>query len=108
MKIINYIPYKYFNTTDGNINDEYFVIFSFPLVGEVLNEIYSDIINTNPNIYNNFTNIELDGGAKGKFFEKIITYYLNKESKININKDSIKYFKDNLSKYNDEVEVLVL
>ena len=108
LKIINYIPYKYFNTTDGNINDEYLVIFSFPLVGEVLNEIYSDIIKTNPNIYNNLTNIELDGGAKGKLFEKIITYYLNKESKININKDSIKYFKDYLINYHDEVEVLVL
>ena len=108
LKIINYIPYKYFDTIHENNNDEYLIVFSFPLVGEVLNEIYSDIINTNPNIYNNLTNTELDGGAKGKLFEKIVTYYLNKESKININKDSIKYFKDYLINYHDEVEVLVL
>ena len=108
LKIINYIPFKYFDTIYETIEDEYLVIFSFPLVGEVLNEIYSDIINTNPNIYNNLTNFELDVGAKGKFFEKIITYYLNKESKININKDSIKYFKDYPINYHDEIEVLVL
>ena len=107
-KIINYIPFKYFDIVQDLNKRDYKIIFSFPLVGEVVNEIYADIINTNPNIYFNLTRFELDGGAKGKFFEKILTYYLNIRSSIYYNKDHIKYFDDFPIKYHDEVEVLVL
>ena len=108
LKIINNIPFKYFDIIKEKIKDEYLIIFSYPLVGEVLNEIYSDIINANPYIYNNLINFDLDAGGKEKLFEKIITYFLNKESKININKVYIEYFKDYAINYHDEIEVLVL
>ena len=88
--------------------NQYKIVFCFPLVGEVINEIYNDIINTNPSIYNNFTKFTLDGGAKGKFFEKIVTYYLNIESSIYKENKCINYFIDYPINYHDQVEVLVL
>lgn len=124
LNIINNIPFKYFdvinieNEIEKNPEDDfenenenieqYKIIFCFPLVGEVINEIYNDIINLNPNIYNNLTKSELDGGAKGKFFEKIVTYYLNIESTINKEKKYIDYFEDYQINFHDQVEVLVL
>ena len=45
----------------------------------------ADIINANPSIYKNLTDKELDGGAKGNFFEKIVTYYLNVDRSISTN-----------------------
>ena len=128
LNIINNIPFKYFDIIkiENNPEDEfenenenknknknkrieqYKIVFSFPLVGEVINEIYNDIININPNIYNNFTKFQLDGGAKGKFFEKIVTYYLNIQSSINKEKKYIDYFEDYPIDNHDKVEVLLL
>ena len=109
LSVINNIPFKYFDILRSkHIEEEYKIIFAFPLVGEVMNEIYTDIINTNPNIYINLTNIQLDGGAKGKFFEKLLTYHLNIESTNNKEKEYIEYFEDYPIKYHDEMEVLVL
>ena len=108
LKVINNIPFKYFDIIKDKNQIEYKIIFSFPLVGEVVNEIYSDIININPSIYTNLTNYELDGGARGKFFEKIVTYHLNKDNLKNKEKEYIDYFQDYLIKYHDEMEVLVL
>ena len=108
LKIIDNIPFKYFDTMIDEDTKEYKIIFSFPLVGEVINKLYSDIINVNPSIYKNLTDNELDGGAKGKFFEKIVTYYLNINSSIYKENNNIEYFKDYPIKYHDEVKVLVL
>ena len=102
------IPYKYFDIIRDKTPNEYKIIFSFPIVGELVNEIYSDIINTNPNLYYNLTKFSLDGGAKGKFFEKIITYYLNIKSSIYNGKKYIEYFKDFPINYHEEMNVLVL
>ena len=107
LKIIDNIPFKYFDTMIDEDTKEYKIIFSFPLVGEVINKLYSDIINVNPSIYKNLTDNELDGGAKGKFFEKIVTYYLNINSSIYKENNNIEYFKDYPIKYHDEVKVLV-
>ena len=107
--IINKIPFKYFNIVQNENKDEYIIKFSFPLVGEVVNKIYSDIINTNPHIYINITNdSNLDGGAKGKFFEKIVTHYLNIESGMYANVNTIDYFEDYPIKHHIEMDVLVL
>ena len=108
LKVIKNIPFKYFDTMDDEDIEGYKIIFSFPLVGEVINKLYSDIINVNPSIYKNLTDNELDGGAKGKFFEKIVTYYLNINSSIYKENNNIEYFKDYPIKYHDEVKVLIL
>lgn len=108
-EIINNIPFKYFDVvSDETKENEYRISFSFPIVGEVVNEIYSDIINKNPNLYINLTKKELDEGAKGKFFEKIVTYYLNINSSIYENKLAVDFFDDYLIQYHHEMEVLVL
>ena len=106
--VIDNIPFKYFDIINDEDPREYKIIFSFPLVGEVINKLYSDIINTNPSIYKNLTDKELDGGAKGKFFEKIVTYYLNVDSSIYKENNSIEYFKDYPINYHNEVKVLIL
>jgi hypothetical protein len=107
LKIKDYIPFKYFDIKINEESNEYEIVFLFELVGEVLNEIYSDIININPNLYFNITKRELDGGAKGKFFEKIVTYYLNIESSIYREKKQIDFFLDYPIKYHQELEVLI-
>ena len=50
----------------------------------------------------------MDGGAKGKFFEKIITYYLNITSSIYKEKEKIEYFEDYPITYHEEINALVL
>ena len=107
-KIMYNIPFKYFDVIKDEKKQEYIITFSFPLVEEVLDEIYSDIINKNPQIYNNLTKFQLDGGAKGKFFEKIITYYLNITSSIYKEKEKIEYFEDYPITYHEEINALVL
>ena len=124
-KIKDYIPFKYFYLTNANQmkinevkgvipkeqmikrNNNIIIKYSFELVEEAMNEIYLQIINTNSNLYNIFTKDELDGGAKGKFFEKIITYYLNIDSSIYENTDQIHYFNDYPIKFHEELEVLI-
>ena len=108
LNIIKNIPFKYFDIIQCENIENFKIIFSFPLVGEIVNEIYSEIINTNPSIYINLTKFELDGGEKGKFFEKVVTYHLNIESSKNKEKEYIKYFQDYPIRYHDEMEVLVL
>ena len=108
LQTLDKIPFKYFDIKKDIFTNKYMIIFSFPLVGEVINKIYSDIIKTNPNIYSNLTELEFDEGAKEKFFEKIITYYLNKESSIYQDKKQIDFFKDYPILYHKEIEVLVL
>ena len=110
-EIIKNIPLKYFEIVKAkNLNDEYIIKFSFPLVGEIMNQIFSSIINSNPNLYTNLTKKELDGGAKGKFFEKIVTYHLNIESLKYKNEEQKKilYFEDYPIEFHKEIEVLVL
>ena len=108
------IPFKYFEIVKkekkGN-EDKYIIKFSFPLVGEAMNDIYSQIINTNPSLYSNITNEkQLDEGAKGKFFEKILTYYLNVQSSIYKLEgiDKVSFFSDYEINFHKEMEVLVL
>ena len=89
------VLFKYYNISQNENKDKFIISFSFPLVGEAVNEIYSDIINSNHNIYTKITaDSFLDGGAKGKFFEKIVTYHLNIGSKIHSNKKEINYFEE--------------
>ena len=107
------IPFKYFDvakTTKKGDEDEYIIKFAFPLVGEIMNNIYSKIINSSPNLYSNITKNVLDGGAKGKFFEKIVTYHLNIDSLIKKNeeKKTITFFEDYPIEFHEEMEVLVL
>ena len=89
---------------------EYIINFSFPLVGEVMNKIYSEIIKYNPNIYSNIADKLLDVAVKKKFFEKVVIYYLNIKNFIQKNekKKSITFFEDYPIEFHEEMNVLVL
>lgn len=109
INIIDNIPFKYFDVVKNEKNDKFKITFAFPLVSEIFNEIYTHIINKNPHLYINITsNSNLDGGAKGKFFEKIVTYYLDIKSKRYSEKKQIDYFQDYPIQYHIEIDTLVL
>ena len=112
IKIIDNIPFKYFDVVKSEQKDKYIITFAFPLVSEIFNEIYTHIINKNPHLYTNITsNSNLDGGAKGKFFEKIVTYYLDiKSERYSKNKQNkqIDFFLDYPIQYHIEIDTLVL
>ena len=126
-KIKYNIPFKYFelkqstqmkfNNEKENVieqneialsnNNNIIIICSYELVEEAMDEIYLQIINTNSNLYNILTKDELDGGAKGKFFEKIITYYLNIESPIYRNMNEITFFDDFKISFHEQLNFLI-
>ena len=74
-KIFNIIPFEYFDYNQDIIivnNDDYFDLnYAYPVIKDIFEEIYSDIIlsKTFDNILNN--NV-LDGGSKGDLFEKMV------------------------------------
>ena len=77
-KIKNYIPFKYFNIKKCENNDELaYIEYNFPLVQEVLGEIYEYIIYGNSSIYNIFNEVKLDAGALGGIFEKLVSYHMS-------------------------------
>ena len=54
-----------------------YIEYNFPLVQEVLGEIYEYIIYGNSSIYNIFDEINLDAGALGGIFEKLVSYHIS-------------------------------
>ena len=77
-KIKKYIPLKYFNIKKSENNSRLaYIEYNFPLVQEVLGEIYEYIIYENSSIYNIFNEIKLDAGALGGIFEKLVSYHMS-------------------------------
>lgn len=54
-----------------------YIEYNFPLVQEVLGEIYEYIIYENSSIYNIFNEVKLDAGALGGIFEKLVSYHMS-------------------------------
>ena len=77
-KIKKYISLKYFNIKKSENNSRLaYIEYNFPLVQEVLGEIYEYIIYENSSIYNIFNEIKLDAGALGGIFEKLVSYHMS-------------------------------
>ena len=80
LNISKYIPLKYFvpeiqKNTDGSESVK--IIYAFPLVEEVVNNLILEIIYGQFNIYDLLVeNKSIDGGARGYLFEKYVTYLL--------------------------------
>ena len=89
-----YIPFKYFIPKiceDENKNKYISINYAFPLVEEAVNELVYSIIYKDINIYQTLVDKnEIDGGARGILFEKLVTYYL----KPNKNENNFEFFKD--------------
>ena len=85
--LLEYINFKYFGVRRNN---EYFEIFYlFPIVEEVLKEIYYSFIFDNQEIYSKLLNYNLiKGGGKGYFYEQIVVNNLSPSSS-NIEKNAI-------------------
>jgi len=89
-----YIPFKYFipEISVNEKKDKYISIkYAFPLVEEVVNELINSIIYKDINFYKTLVDKkDIDGGARGILFEKLVTYYL----KPNKNENNYKFFND--------------
>ena len=97
LKIVQYIPFKYYTTKvvqDENNKNNYYVKidYAFPLVEEIVNEILENIFHYDLYIYNTLCDNKLiEAGARGQMFEKLITFYLNPKA---LNQNRKKFFKD--------------
>lgn len=77
-KIRKYIPFKYFNIKKTKNNSSLaYIEYNFPLVQEVIGEIYEYIIYENSSIYNILNEVRLDNGALGGIFEKLVSYHMS-------------------------------
>ena len=91
--IYDNIPFEYFSIyKEEDLNEEnYFEIkYRYPLIQEIFEDIYSDIVLTK--IFNqDFYNHILEGGAKGELFEKMV---IKKFTPGDINENSVNFFGD--------------
>ena len=92
-KIKNNIPFKYFDIQKIGKNLIQ-IVFNFPLVGEVMTEIYENIVYENKSMYSLFFNIGLDKGALGGLYEKYVIHFMEPD-KNQVNKNLFNYFKIN-------------
>ena len=76
------IPFKYFDVIfdDKNYGK---LIYNFPLVEEVMVEIYNIIVYYHKSIYKIFENTNLDRGALDSLYEKFVIYKMSPEKNIN-------------------------
>ena len=93
-QIKNNISFKYF---DFKLEVEekqikYQIVFKFPLIGEVMTQIYENIIYANKSIYTIFKYIELDPGALGDLYEKYVIYFMQPDKYCH-EKNLFNYFK---------------
>lgn len=80
-KIIKYIPFRFFDIEKHNSG--YIAKYSFPIIEQILIEIYKEIIFKNA--YESIKLIIGDSGALGCIFEYAVTNYIKKKSQ---NKDN--------------------
>ena len=69
------ISLKYFNIIPDNEKKGNFkIIYLYPIVEEIIVEIYNFIINKNPDIFKLLEKTKIDNGAKGGLFEKYVIF----------------------------------
>ena len=89
-KIKNYIPFKYFDIESTNKRCSK-IIFKFALVGDVMTEIYENVIYENKSIYSIFSYLGLDAGALGGLYEKYVIHFMEPD-KYQTHKSLFNYF----------------
>ena len=90
--IKDYISFKYFDIRKNQKNDnEFEIIYLYPIVEEIMVEIFSTIFYKNIRINNIFKLLNIDGCAKGYVFEKFIIHKMKPND--NKNKTVFNYFK---------------
>ena len=84
LNIVKYVPFKYFIPKvkkDTNNNNYIKIDFAFPLIEEIVNELFENIFYYELNIYTTLSQNEtIDGGARGQMFEKLVTFHLDPKS----------------------------
>ena len=93
LKIYPYIHFKYFipkiKINKKTQQKEIHISYAYPIINNIINELYEELIYHISQFYGILTSKILDGGAKGQFFEKLITYYLKPTSNEHINFNDI-------------------
>ena len=93
LEIVDYVPFKYFTPIieeDKNGIKNIQINFSFPLIEEIVNELFEVILNHEFNIYNILLeNKMVDDGAREQLFKKLVIFELNPD---NLNRKI--FFKD--------------
>jgi hypothetical protein len=80
--IKDYISFKYFDIRKNQKNDnEFEIIYLYPVVEEIMVEIFSTIFYKNVRINNIFKLLNIDGCAKGYVFEKFIIHKMKPNDK---------------------------
>ena len=89
LNIYPFIHFKYFipkikiNKRTGQ--REIHISYAYPIINDIINELYEELIYYTSQFYSILTSKILDGGAKGQFFEKLIINYLKPTSNEYIN-----------------------
>ena len=86
-KIIDNIPFRFFNIE--NKNNNYIITFSYPLIEQILIDIYKELILKNS--FSVLKHITKDSGAFGCIFEYAVINYIVEKSKSN-DKKLFNYF----------------
>ena len=90
--IKDYISFKYFDIRKNQKNDnEFEIIYLYPVVEEIMVEIFSTIFYKNVRINSIFKLLNIDGFAKSYVFEKFIIHKMKPND--NKNKTVFNYFK---------------
>ena len=93
LKIYPYIHFKYFipkiKINKKTQQKEIHISYAYPIINNIINELYEELIYHTSQFYGILTSKILDGGAKRQFFEKLITYYLKPTINEHINFNDI-------------------
>ena len=90
-EIKDFISFKYFDIKKNpKKENEFEIIYLYPIVEEVMVEIFSQIFYQNVELKNIVNVLDIDGGAKGYVFEK---YIVHKMKPINEESLVFQYFK---------------
>ena len=89
-EIKDYISFKYFDIKRHPKNEEFQIVYLYPIVEEIMVTIFSEIFYCNVKLKSIFNILDIDGGAKGCVFEKFIIHKM----KPNVNDSLVfEYFK---------------
>jgi hypothetical protein len=106
LKIYPYIHFKYFipkiKINKKTQQKEIHISYAYPIINNIINELYEELIYHISQFYGILTSKILDGGAKGQFFEKLITYYLKP-----ISNEYINFFDDIMITQIEEIDKFI-
>ncbi len=106
LQIYPYIHFKYFipkiKINQKTQQKEIHISCAYPIINKIINELYEELIYYTSKFNNILTSKILDRGAKGQFFEKLITYYLKPTSNGYIN-----FFDDILITQIEEIDKFI-